>query len=323
MMEFLKIKDRINYCKNKYNLKKEIEGVFTSRGYENIEPETFEDYESVLTFSEILKKESVVKVVSDNSKIVILRPDITLNILRNLIPLWEMDLKLKLFYDSTVYRNRTNSNVKEFEQMGIEYLGEDPLLAGKEVIETALIVLKKYSRDFILELGNSKYLNGVLKEINADENEINYLKNLIFKKSRFEIAEYIKQLNLKNEIHDILLNILSFQGSLENVVKNAESFYMNKEMKEAVDELKAINDLIQNDRSKHIYFDLSMVTEIDYYEGVVFKGYFKNSTNEILSGGRYDSLTEKFGKRISAVGFSIYIDDLVKAYFEGGDVKWI
>lgn len=321
-MEFLNIKDRIDYSDKKHKLKRKIEYIFTDKGYSYIQPEIFEDYDDLLSFNGILKKESTVKVVNDNFKILILRPDITLNIMKNLIPLWEENLKLKLFYDAAAYRSRANSAVREFEQMGIEYLGEDSIKASKEVVEIALMVLKKFNESFILELGNSKYINGIMKEIDISEKDIILLKKLIYKKSKYEIADFIRSLNIRNEIRDIILNILDFQGNIDHASNMAENFYMNDEMRGAVEELKTLNSSVQDSCSRNIYYDLSMVTELDYYTGVVFKGYYPDSQGEILIGGRYDSLTEKFGRRISAVGFSVDTDELAGMYWERSSFKW-
>ena len=53
-----------------------------------------------------------------------------------------------------------------------------------------------------------------------------------------------------------------------------------------------------------------MITELDYYDGVIFKGYYPNSFKEIIKGGRYDSFTEYFGEKVSAIGFSVELDEI-------------
>ena len=45
----------------------------------------------------------------------------------------------------------------------------------------------------------------------------------------------------------------------------------------------------------------------------MLKGYFNIVYKEILSGGRYDGLTESFGRRVPAIGFTIYFDALMEA----------
>lgn len=323
-MEFLKIKDEIDYLNKRYKITREIEDMFIGDGCINIEPSIFEDYDDFISVNKRIKKESMVKVLNANSNLLILRPDITMNIIKNLIPRWENDLKLKLFYNSTIFRNKTDLNIKEFRQMGIEYIGESSIKADRELIGLALNILKKYKSSFILEIGNSKYLDEVLREIDLEESIEKELKSLIYKKNKVELIDYVENLNIKKEICNLLSNILDFQGNIEEIIRKAEKFYMNDEMKKAIDEIKALNEFIKEyGYLKNIHFDLSMVAELDYYEGIVFKGYYSNSYREIISGGRYDSLTELFGEKVSAIGFSIDIDELIKALNKRGDGKWI
>lgn len=323
-MEFLKIKDEIDYLNKRYKITREIEDMFIGEGCINIEPSIFEDYDDFISVNKRIKKESMVKVLNANSNLLILRPDITMNIIKNLIPRWENNLKLKLFYNSTIFRNKTDLNIKEFRQMGIEYIGESSMKADRELLGLALNILKKYNRSFILEIGNSKYLDEVLREIDLEESIEKELKSLIYKKNKVELIDYVENLNIKKEICDLLSNILDFQGNIEEIIRKAEKFYMNDEMKKAIDEIKALNEFIKEyGYLKNIHFDLSMVAELDYYEGIVFKGYYSNSYREIISGGRYDSLTELFGEKVSAIGFSIDIDELIKVLNKRGDVNWI
>ncbi|HFL3244705.1 TPA: ATP phosphoribosyltransferase regulatory subunit, partial [Clostridioides difficile] len=87
--------------------------------------------------------------------------------------------------------------------------------------------------------------------------------------------------------------------------------------KQALEELKQVNNLIEEcnflDKAR---FDLSMITMLDYYEGIMFRGYYPNSYKEILSGGRYDSLTKEYGKEIPAIGFTLSVDELMKYVYK-------
>ncbi|WP_099189017.1 ATP phosphoribosyltransferase regulatory subunit [Tepidibacter mesophilus] len=323
-MEFLKVKDEIDYSNKRYKITREIEDMFMNDGCINIEPSIFEDYDSFIFVNKRIKKESMVKVLNGNSDILILRPDITMNIIKNLIPRWENDLKLKLFYNSTIFRNKTDSNIKEFRQMGVEYIGESSIKADRDVLGLALNVLQKYNNNFILEIGNSKYIDELLRITGLEESIEKELKSLIYKKNKIELIDYVANLNVKKEIYDLLSNILDFQGNIEEIIRKAQNFYMNYEMRKSIDELRVLNGFIKEYvYLKNIHFDLSIVSELDYYEGIVFKGYYTNSYREIISGGRYDSLTEVFGKKVSAIGFSIDIDELIKVINKKGDGDWI
>ena len=102
-MKYLSIESELNYSKKRYEFTKEIESIFVKNNYIQIKPSIFEDYDNFKSINKRIPTESMVKVVSD--KILIMRPDITTSIIKSLIPRWEEDLVLKLFYHSTVYKN--------------------------------------------------------------------------------------------------------------------------------------------------------------------------------------------------------------------------
>lgn len=316
-MQYLRIEDEIGYFKKRYEIRKKIEDMFLNEGYVQIEPSIFEDIDIFEHVNKRLKKESMVKVIGGNSEVLILRPDITTNIIKNLIPRWQEGLKLKLFYNSSVYRNQETVNIREIRQMGIEYLGEDSLKADKEVILLALKIMDSFDSRFILEMSNSKYINGLLKEVDVEESDKRYIKDLIYRKNRQELVSCIGALNVPKSISDTLASIIDLQGDIETVVEKSKLYHMNDEMMEALDETKTICKVIEEKGYKsNVQVDMSMVTELDYYDGLIFKGYMPQSYKSIISGGRYDSFTKILGKEVSAIGFSIDMDELTEINYE-------
>ena len=59
---------------------------------------------------------------------------------------------------------------------------------------------------------------------------------------------------------------------------------------------------------KHITFDLGKVPHLNYYSGLLFEGFVEGIGTSVLSGGRYDTLAEKFGSPMPAIGFSVKLD---------------
>ena len=315
-MEYFKIEDEIKYHKKRYELKREIEDMFLNEGYSHIDPPSFESLDNFIYLYKKIKKESMVKVLNGGSDVLILRHDNTTNIIKNLIPRWQQGMELKLFYNSTVFRNSPNLDIKEIKQLGVEYLGSSDLKADIEVICLALNILNKFNHDFILEISNSKYISGLFEAINIDEAEKRQLKDLIYRKNRFELVDYTKKLNLSKEIRDCLLNIFELQGDILEIVDKAQYYYTNKDMEESLQELIVLRNSIEEEGYlKYVHFDLSMITELDYYDGVIFKGYYPDYFKDIISGGRYDSFTEDFGQKVPAMGFSLDLDELIKIYF--------
>jgi len=59
-----------------------------------------------------------------------------------------------------------------------------------------------------------------------------------------------------------------------------------------------------------IRLDFSVVNDMNYYNGIVFKGFIKGIPDGVLAGGEYGMLMHRMGKAAGAVGFAIYLDML-------------
>nr|WP_235665955.1 ATP phosphoribosyltransferase regulatory subunit [Clostridioides difficile] len=177
----MRIEDEVIYSKKRYKLKREIDKLFLDEEYFQIEPQLFEEYDEFTTINNKIPEESMVKVV--NGKVMVLRADITTSIIKSLVPRWEDGLKLKLFYNSSIYKNKNTVGIKEIRQIGCEYLGEASVEADREVVKLALKILEKYNNNFILEVGSSKYIHGLLEELNLNKNCENQIKNLLYTKT--------------------------------------------------------------------------------------------------------------------------------------------
>ena len=68
-----------------------------------------------------------------------------------------------------------------------------------------------------------------------------------------------------------------------------------------------------------VRIDFSVVDDMRYYTGIVFKGFVKGIPTSVLSGGRYDKLMERMGKRSGAIGFAVYLDLLDLLYTDEGE----
>ena len=312
-MEFLRIQDELNFAKKRYELTKKIETSFVDAGFIQIKPEIFEEYDEITQIDKNISTKSMVKVVSN--KVMVLRPDITISLMKNLIPRWEDDLSLKLFYHSTVYKNKRNGDgIIQCRQFGCEYLGEPSMDADREVVNLAFNILRKFTDEFLLEIGSGNYIDGFVEALNIDSDTERQFKKLLYRKNKPELEAFAQKLDIKPELKELMVNILSIRGTLKEVTERANKYFTNARMKKGIDQLNTISTLIsKEDLDKYTLFDLSMVSKLDYYDGIMLKGYFKNLYKEILSGGRYDSLTESFGKRVPAIGFTIYFDALMEA----------
>ena len=57
-----------------------------------------------------------------------------------------------------------------------------------------------------------------------------------------------------------------------------------------------------------VRIDFSVINDMRYYNGIVFKGFINGIPTGILSGGQYDKMMKKLGRSSGAIGFAVYLD---------------
>ena len=67
--------------------------------------------------------------------------------------------------------------------------------------------------------------------------------------------------------------------------------------------------------AENIRLDFSVVNNRNYYDNILFKGFIEGVSESVLSGGRYDKLMERLGKKTGAIGFAVYLD-LLEGFHE-------
>jgi len=314
-MQFSTITEELQVTKFRKGIERELESYFESRGFDLIQPKIFQGYDNFVCSNLRQDSSKTVKVLGGDSRIFILRPDITTNILDQIFSKWEGRPPLKVYYNSKVYRNQTGGRILENYQMGVESLGEDSLKGDQEIIEMAVTLMHTLKEPFIIELGSSKYLDGFFKELGLAFEEESLVRELIGKKNRDGLRLKIKALGLEESI---LSDVLAMQGNMENVLTMARAYERNEEMAAALEELEGLKDFFSSKALlDHIHFDLAMMPDLDYYDGIIFKGYALNTPKKILSGGRYDRLTEGFGRKVSAIGFMMDMDLVTRIRIRG------
>ncbi|MDE5993910.1 MAG: ATP phosphoribosyltransferase regulatory subunit, partial [Oscillospiraceae bacterium] len=85
-----------------------------------------------------------------------------------------------------------------------------------------------------------------------------------------------------------------------------------------------------------IRIDFSVVDDLRYYNGFVFKGFAQGIPTSVLSGGQYDALMKNMKRKSGAIGFEVYLDsfentaasseydvDVLLVYSENADISML
>ncbi len=87
---------------------------------------------------------------------------------------------------------------------------------------------------------------------------------------------------------------------------------------EAVEQLAGLTDcLTALGYGDMLRIDFSVVNDMHYYNGVVFKGFVGGVPAGVLSGGQYDKLMRKMRRSARAIGFAVYLDQLERFSGDG------
>ena len=175
--------------------------------------------------------------------------------------------------------------------------------------------------EFQIEIGQSEFFKGILKSLNLAEDSKKTLEELIDHKDSLGLSGFLKGLDLKDEIKEMLQTLPSLFGDVE-IIRNIDMSALNDTSKKAVENLKDVCDILSlYGYDPYISIDLAMVQSINYYTGVIFKGFARGVGFSIASGGRYDDLIEKLGADLPATGSAINVDMLMTAlYRQSGTV---
>ena len=258
-----------------------LRSLYDSHGYSFYRMSRFEEYDFYAGKKDFLTSSNILTFTDINGKLMALRPDVTLSIIKHMK--FSDDVPQKFYYDEKVYRVPKNANTfREISQAGIECAGNLNNNDLREVIELALLSLKTIAdgRNFILDVANAAIVAELVPE-NQNRNEI--LK-CIAEKNIHEL----KRLNADENLI-ALMTSPKLDANTTMIINSLDGYH------------------------EHIHVDFSVVNNLNYYNGIVFRGFIEGIPESILSGGQYDNLMSLMGhKNCKAIGFAVYLDLIEK-----------
>lgn len=299
-------------CTAKKRLQDAIEQVFDSYGYKEIVTPSIEFYQTYQTGFEQIHDEQMYKFFDHNGGILTLRMDMTVPIARVAATKFK-DQKppLRFRYCANVYKVKESFAGKrnEVTDCGIELLGLDEKQSDLEILVCALEVMECMKQaSFTLEIGNVNFFHTAVELLGLTKDETQILADLIDRKSLTELKEYLETLRLDAVDKQFFLQLPWLCGSAD-MLQEALGFCFDARLKTIVENLQLLYEQLSalgyRDR---ITFDLGKLPHLNYYSGILFEGFVEGIGTSVLSGGRYDSLLEKFGEALPAIGFSVKLD---------------
>lgn len=293
--------------------------LYGSCGYQNYRMNKFEEYSLYLDHKNFLTSPSILTFTEPDGRLMALRPDVTLSIVKNSRATPEYTEKL--YYRENVYRlDRTIKSYREIGQIGVEAIGSIDRAETAEIVSLAAGTLAAVDSDFVLSISHTGFLAGLLDYAGIDsEAGRETVSRCLREQNSHELSRNLSAHGVDAAYVDKLSRLLTGSLPFARALDLAGELAVNEPMKKAVSEMRYLCLDLQNpDLIRSLRFDLTVQSDLHYYFGLIMQGYVKNCPRSVLSGGRYDKLLRKFnrpdGRPVGAMGFALVLGDLPACY---------
>lgn len=287
-----------------------LRGLYEQYGYKKYKMGTFEEYSLYVENKDFLGTDKVITFTDLDGRLLALKPDVTLSIIKNTNA--TVTCNEKLYYLENVYReSRESHTFKEISQMGLEYIGKVDAYCVMEILSLAAESLAAISQDYILEISHMSFVVELLESLQVPDHIKFKLLRLIRSKNADGLRKTAESIDLSELQIQSLCQLPSLYGHVRETIKEAKKICLNGAMSKSLTELEQVYEALEDlGLVENIQVDLSIVNDIDYYNGIIFKGYVKELGKAVLSGGQYDQAMARIGKKVDAIGFALYLNEI-------------
>ncbi len=283
-----------------------LRSLYEKYGYSQYKMTKFEEYDLYVRNKDFLISDNIITFNDTNGKLMALKPDVTLSIIKN-----NQDSRSsvrKVYYNENVYRvSKGTNSYKEIMQTGLECLGDIDGYCLTEVLSLAAESLKSISDECILSVSDLDIISYVLDKENISADIKSDVMRLIGEKNLHELGALCESAEIGSESAAVLAELTSLHGKPEPVISRLKAVIPDCAETE---KLEAILNAVGTELKDIIEIDFSITGDSRYYNGITFKGYVSGITGSVLSGGQYDKLMQRMKQKSKAVGFAIYMDML-------------
>lgn len=285
-----------------------LRSLYKSRGYFQFKMRKFEEYDLYVQNKDFLVSDSVITFTDTNGKLLALKPDVTLSIIKNTRDTPGIS---KLYYNENVYRisKRTHS-FEEIMQVGVECIGEIDRECVIEVLTLAADSLKCLSGNTVLDVSHMGIISGILDKIGASFESRKKILYYISEKNMHDLSRLCIEDGILPEYMQLLQKLASLCGKPSEILPELRSIAGGCISESCLSEFEDTLLPLEEKYPGLIRVDFSVINDMSYYSGIVFKGFIDDIPSGVLSGGQYGKLMKKMGRTSDAIGFAVYLDSL-------------
>ncbi|MBQ2719636.1 MAG: ATP phosphoribosyltransferase regulatory subunit [Clostridia bacterium] len=280
--------------------------LYGSHGYAPFRMSRFEEYDLYVRNKSFLVSDSVITFTDTDGKLMALKPDVTLSIVKNCRP--AKGAQEKVYYNENVFRvSRGTHAFREIGQTGLECIGDLDVFALSEVLTLAAESLALIDAEYVLDLSHLGVVGAAIDALGVDGECRTGLLAALGEKNPHGVRALLNGAGATGPAADAFLALLTAEGAPKAVLPRLfTAFAGNEAATAALSELEAVLSALGE--GTRVRLDFSVVHDMHYYSGIVFRGFVPRVSAGILAGGQYDRLVRKLGRASGAVGFAVYLD---------------
>ena len=278
-----------------------LRSLYAAAGYLPYRMSKFEEYDLYAKNKDFLLSDNVITFTDTNGKLLALKPDVTLSIIKNSKDL--PDETQKVYYNENVYRvSKGTQSFKEMMQAGLECFGRIDEENLVEVLSLAAVSLQALSEKSMLSVSCLDLSADLIDGMGLSGTERKQLYQAVSERNLHEMDRICPQGDALNT----LKKLVATAGEIPAVLPILHDLYPHSA---ACDAFCGVMEKISKTQLASFFrIDFSVTDDVNYYNGIVFKGYIQGIPDAVLSGGQYDKLMKKLHRKSHAIGFAVYTD---------------
>ena len=286
-----------------------LRSLYSKYGYKQYKMRKFEEYDLYVQNKDFLISDNVITFTDTNGKLMALKPDVTISIVKNTK---DIDGAVqKVYYDENVYRvSKGTRSYKEIKQAGLECIGDIDSYCVSEVLSLAVRSLLAISEQCVVDVADLAILFAFYDYAGLSYEARRKLTALISEKNTHEMKCFCAEISMTAEDTALLEELISYNGMPDKVLPKLRIMADKIGAETEFAEFESIISSLEPELQSKLRIDFSVAGDINYYNGIIFKGFIDKIPESVLSGGRYDSLMQSMARKSKAIGFAVYIDML-------------
>ena len=304
--------------KKKLDIQNKLHQVFVEYGCLDIQTPTFEYFDVFSNQIGTTPSKDLFKFFDTEGNTVVLRPDFTPSIARCVAKYFDPENEpVKLCYMGNTFTNASNyqGRLKETTQCGVELIGDGSAKADAQMLSMVVDCIKSIGiEEFQISVGHAGFFDALLEEAGLKRKHANALRSLLDNKNFLGVEDFVEELEIEEKLKNLFLLLADFDITEEDLTNAKEWADAYPKVAKAITSLEELNiNLKEKGNEKYVSFELGMISNYEYYTGIIFAGYTYGLGEPIVKGGRYDNLLSNFDKDAPAIGFAFVIDQLLTA----------